>query len=91
MIENMFEYPPQPYFTEVLSHCPKAASTYCHIWKHQDNDGVYRVYKKDIADEFLLHPSTVRGHLRALCREGLINIDETPNTLNVELVQWDSE
>lgn len=91
MIEHLCDYPPQPYFNQVLTHCPKAAQTYCHIWKHQDKDNVYRVEKKSIPDEFLLHTSTVKGHLRALCREGLINIDETPNTINVELVPWDNE
>ncbi len=91
MIEHIQDYPPQPYFSSVLAHCPKAATTYCHIWKHQDDGGIYRVEKKAIADEFLLHPTTVKGHLRALCREGLLSINETPTMLNVELVQWDIE
>lgn len=91
MIEYLSDYPPQPYFDQVLTHCCYAAKTYCHIWKHKGSDGTYRVDKKEISNEFLLHPSTVKGHLRALCREGLISIDETPNTLNVELVTWDIE
>ena len=91
MIEFLSEYPPQPYFSQVLTHCPKAASTYCHIWKHKGEDDIYRIEKKDIGDEFLLHPTTVRGHLRALCREGQNSIDETPNTLNIEMVTWDIE
>ncbi len=91
MIEHLVEYPPQHYFNQVLLHCPKAASTYCHIWKHQGKDNVYRVEKKAISDEFLLHPVTVKGHFRALCREGLVSINETPNTINVELMTWDNE
>lgn len=91
MIETFEDYPPQPYLDQVHDHCPLAAKTYCHIWRNRNQTNCFSVLKKDIWQEFLSHPTSIRSHLLSLCREGLISIDETPETINIELVSWDHE
>lgn len=91
MIEPLGEYPPPPYFDPVLEDCPLAAKTYTHIWRKKDHNNYFRVIKKGIWAEFLIHPHALRAQLMALCRKGLISIDETPTILTVEVVPWDEE
>jgi hypothetical protein len=91
MIEEFADLPPRAYEEQVLINCSHAALTYRHLWKKQDHDGVFAIDKKDMANEFLEEPPTVMRRLRAICRLGLINIDETKHDIKVELVQWDQD
>ena len=91
MIQNIFDYPPYPYLEQIVNHCPKAAALYLVLWKNRDKSNKLSVYKKDIQMEYLTSPVKFRNDLLQLCKEALISIDETPNVIHLELVDWQDE
>jgi len=92
MIEYFVEYPPAPYFNEVLVNCPQAATVYCRLWNKRDKENWFRIPKKLLSREFLLPSDTVNRHFMALCRRGFIlDIKENNTTIDVELLGWDDE
>jgi hypothetical protein len=88
-MHNFQEYPPYLYLTQVLDHCPKAGSTYMKIWHKRDRNNEVRVVKKNVYSEYLTSLAKFRHDLLMLIRESLINIDESPNEIHIELVNWE--
>lgn len=91
MKKNSYMYPPYLYLLQVAEHCPKAVMTYMLLWEGIKKDNKISVYKSDVRNEYLISLSKFRHDLLLLLREGLININETPKSLEIELVGWDGE
>ncbi len=88
---NDFRYPPYLYLTQVAEHCPKALSTYLSLWRERASNNKITVYKEEIRLQFLTSLAKFRHDLFLLVKEGLVSIDETPKSINIELVSWDEE
>lgn len=82
-------YPPYYYLAQVAEHCPIAVSTYMLLWRERDQKNKVVIDKNTIRIDHLITLARFRNHLLLLLKEGLISIDETPNRLHVELVDWD--
>ena len=82
------EYPPYLYLKQVAEHCPKAVSTYMTIWQEKNLENKLNVYKKEVRNDYLISLAKFRHDLLLLVKEGLVSINETPNLLEIELVDW---
>lgn len=91
MIHQLYDYPPYPFLQQVLDHCPKSGYLYLNLWKNRDKDNKIQILKKDIQNEYLISPIKFRNDLLHLCREALVSIDETPNSIYIELTDWEEE
>jgi hypothetical protein len=83
------EIPPYPYLFQVAEHCPRAALTYLSIWKEKDKKNSLSVYKEDIRLQFLMSPTRFRNDLLLLVREGLVSVNETPLSIDVDVIGYD--
>jgi hypothetical protein len=84
-----FDYPPYPYLSQVLKNCPKAGLTYLEIWKDRDQINKVHVYKKDVPSTYLSSLAKFRHDLLLLVKEALVNIEETPLVIHIELIGYD--
>jgi len=91
MIASLWEYPPLPYLEHVTMYCPKAAYTYLKLWSCRDKNNKVKVDKDRIKTEFLMSLASFNHNVRLMAREGLVNVDEHPNALILELVDWEDE
>lgn len=91
MRSPLWDYPPYPYLHQVLSHCHKAGLTYMDLWKQRDDKNKVIVGKDEIRTKFLSTTHTFHHNLLLLAKEGLVNVDERPNSLIIELTGWDNE
>lgn len=89
------DLPPYMYLTQVLNHCPRAASTYIELWRHKDKHHKIVVAKNQVRNQFLIGSAKFMNDLLALVREGLINVDQDSldqwNRLSIELVNYEEE
>jgi|GEM_PF-5789916 hypothetical protein len=96
---NIFklDIPPYPYLSQVLKHCPLAASTYVELWRHKNNKHQVVIDKDNIRNTFLVAPTKFRNDCFSLVNEGLINVDETKTKegswykMLIELVNFEDE
>lgn len=88
---NVFDLPPYPYLAQILSHCPKAASTYISIWRARDENNAITVNKSEIRNSFLITPTRFKNDMLVLVKEGLISVEESPKMLQIDVVGWDEE
>jgi len=88
MPEKENNFPPYMYLVQVLQHCPKAGATYMQLWKARNPQNHVKILKKTLKEEYLTSTAKFRHDLLMLSRESLINIEETPSYINVEMVDW---
>ncbi len=91
MKEICYDYPPYVYLSQVAEYCPKAVATYLKLWSGQDKENKVHISKKDIRIEYLISLAKFRHDLLLLVKEGLVSLEETPNWLHIELVDWNEE
>lgn len=89
MKQNFYVYPPYNYLVQVADHCPKAVLTYMALWRDASSENKVNVFKKDIKNEYLTSLAKFRHDIFLLFKEGLVSIDETPQWLHIELINWD--
>ncbi len=90
MLNNNYEdFPPYPYLKQVGEHCPKAVCTYMDIWKDRDKANKLKLYKDQVRNKYLISLAKFRHDLLLLVKEGLISIDETDQSLSIELIGWE--
>ena len=89
--QNESLLPPYAYLMQVLLHCPLAAFTYVQLWKEKNKENKLVVDKDQIQNYYLISKTRFKNNLQLLAREGLVNIDERPSTLEIEFVAWDDE
>ncbi len=85
-MHSLFEYPPYMLLMQVLTHCPKAGSTYMHLWSSRDKKNKVCLRKEDCRESFFITLSKFRHDLLLLVREGLISVDETPHNIEVQFL-----
>ena len=85
------EYPPMPYLEQVMNHVPKAAQTYVWLWKHSNHENICQLRSSRIAEVTMMSKATFKNSLRALCREGLANFEESDDVMKIELTGWDDD
>jgi hypothetical protein len=85
----LHDYPPYAYFEFILLHCPQAAWTYFKLWSKRDKDSKIRIKKSDIRYEFLKSQTKFKNELLDIAKEALVNVDETPEEMIIEMVSWD--
>jgi len=81
--------PPFPYLKQVCNHCCKASALYIDLWEISNPDNQLFVEFNDIANTFGTAKQAFNHNLRLLMREGLINFENTPKGINIELTDWD--
>ncbi len=89
MFNKLQNYPPYIYLKQVAEHCPKAVSTYMTIWNLMNVENKFNVYKEDVRNELLISLAKFRHDLLLLVKEGLVSIEETEKSIQIELVDWD--
>jgi hypothetical protein len=89
--EKKSSFPPYEYLMQVLMHCPQAAFTYMQLWKDKNREDKVVIYKDEIWSEYLVSKIKLKSDLQKLAREALINIEERPNTFEIELTNWSEE
>lgn len=58
------------------------------LWKMRDKNNCVIVDRKDIRTEFLMTGVKFSNNLLSLVREGLCNVDESPQKIYIELVDF---
>lgn len=86
-IQQMWEYPPEPFLNQVHKNCPQAAATYCQLWKARDKANRVAMSKRDIAK--YRHYNAFKRDLQRLFDECLISYDDEGQDVLVELVDWE--
>ncbi len=89
MQERINHLPPEMFLLQVTEHCPEAANIYIRLWKRMNSDNKVTILRRCIRSEFLETPTRFLNKLLGLAREALINVHETPKTIQIELVGWD--
>ena len=84
---HIWDPPPYPFLKQVLSHCPKAADSYCYIWENRDKNGITTLTKEDMP--YFVHKNALMASLKRLSKEGLLRYVEKDGEIFVELVQWE--
>lgn len=85
----MPQLPPYLYLIQVLQHCPKAGALYVDLWNHKDKENRLSIGKNKVRSEFLTSLAKFRHDLLLLVKEGIVSVDETPNAIHIELVDWE--
>lgn len=85
------QFPPYPYFIDVLKHAPLALQSYIDLWNLRDKEGRVILNKKEIRNILLITPTKLKGHLYELIDLSLASVDESPLMLVIDLIQWDAE
>jgi len=89
--QNESLLPPYAYLMQVLLHCPISAFIYVQLWKDKNKENKLVIHKDEIQNTYLISRTRFKNNLQNLVREGLINIDERPSTLEIELLDWNDE
>ncbi len=84
-------YPPYLYLTQVAEHCSRAVSTYMFIWKQLNENNRCKISKDDIRSEHMFSLCKFKNDLHLLVKEGLVSVEETPNWLIIDAVDWDEQ
>ncbi len=90
-MSNSWDYPPYPFLSQVLQHCPQAGKLYLDLWKTQDKEGFSVLQKKEISSLFYLHPLAFKRKLLDLCSEGVCSLMEEDDKYVIEFISWDKE
>ncbi len=85
------DFPPYPYFLQVLRHYPDCAIFYSRLWNSKNNDHKLSVKKDDIFNTFLISPTKFKNMLVNLMEEGLLSFELTPKFFYIELVGFDHD
>jgi hypothetical protein len=96
---NTYTFPPYPYLTQVLDHCPRAGATYLALWRNQDENGKIYTSKNDVKTEYLRSWTQFCHDIFLLFKEGLLsykyydyeNGGESSSHVIIELVGYGSE
>jgi len=83
------DFPPFPYFLQVLRHYPETALLYYKIWSSKNLDHKLAIKKQDIFNTFLISPTVFRNRLVNLMEEGLVSFESTPKFYYIEFVAFD--
>lgn len=84
-------FPPFPYFMQILRHFPNSAMLYIKLWSEKNDHHAIKVKKSDISKVFLLTPTNFRNRLFNIMEEGLASVRQTPDFYHIELVGFDDE
>jgi retron-type reverse transcriptase len=90
-MRNYSDFPPCPYFLSVLKHAPESAYLYYLLWHHSDDDCKLSYLKTQIKNSFLISTTLFKNRLFSLVDLGLISVNESPNYIDIELVNWDED
>lgn len=85
---NFISVFPPAYVEQVAEHCPKAVLTYITLWKLRDKNNLVKLDTKNFRETYLISLAKFRHDLFLLAKECLINIEQTPHEIIVELVDW---
>lgn len=85
------DYPPQPYFEQILRNCPKCAEMYCQLWKEQNKTNNVKIPRSKIEEEYLMDYSKFLRCLRQLTREGLLGFKNINNIIHIDMTDWSVE
>lgn len=85
------EFPPFPYFMQVLRHFPDCAYFYSKLWSCRNDENKIAIKKLDIGIIFLMSTTKFRNKLINLLEEGLVSFETTPEFYYIELVGFDEE
>lgn len=91
IITELWDYPPLPYLELVTQHCHKAAATYMALWKKRDKENCLIIKKSDIHEDYLMNVSSFNHNLRLLAKECVLNYEDHPKHIKIELVGWDED
>lgn len=83
------DFPPCPYFLQVLRHFPEAALLYFRIWGSKNSKHKLAIKRQDIPNIFLMSPTVFRNRIVKLMEEGLLSFETTPTLYYIELVPFD--
>jgi hypothetical protein len=86
---SSYSFPPFFQFHQVLQNCPKAGLTYLNLWQNKNKENCLYVTKTDIRNEYLSSLSKFRHDILLLVREGVISVNETPEKIYIDLLDWD--
>ncbi len=91
-MQSYDEFPPFPYFINVLKQCPRAAWIYAKLWASKDCECKINCTRDDIRYNFFMSPTLFRNALIYLVDLGLASIKERPEAdFEIELVDFDQE
>lgn len=82
---NLDRYPPYSYLIQVADHCPRAMATFLILWREKPNDLTLKYSKEDVSSHYLISWTKFKNDLRQLAREGLLIVEEYPNSVTVTL------
>lgn len=82
-------FPPCPYFLQILRHYPESAMLYYKIWGSKNENYKLAVRKENIFDIFLVSATIFKNRLVNLMEEGLLSFESTPEFYYIELVTLD--
>jgi len=83
------DFPPCPYFLQVLRHNPNCAIFYYRIWGSKNTEHKLAIKKEDIFNTFLVSTTIFRNRLVKLMEEGLLSFETTPKFYYIEFVAFD--
>lgn len=83
------DFPPCPYFLQVLRHFPDAAMLYYKLWGSRNHDNKLSIKKDDIFSIFLVSPTIFRNRIVNLMEEGLLSFETTPKFYYIDFVPFD--
>lgn len=85
MIRQDFEqFPPRMFLMQILDNLAKL---YIFLWEKRDKRNKLFINWSDLARYY--NKNTFRTGLRKLNTEGLLNYDESPDGVSIEMVGWD--
>ena len=91
MHKDFRDTPPRMYLDNVATHCPKAIATYLALWDRKDKKNKIVIPKDELRIEFLTSVAKFRHDVLLLVKEGLLNLEETPKSLHIELVGYEDD
>jgi len=83
------DFPPCPYFMQILRHFPECALLYCKLWGSKNTNYALAINKSDIFTNFLISPTVFRNRLVNLMEEGLLSFESSPVFYYIELIAFD--
>jgi hypothetical protein len=85
------DYPPYAYLFQVAEHCPKAVATYLRLWRDRSDESLLYFDLEDFRQNYCMSLAKFKHDLFLLTKECLVNVEERPSQIVVELVEWDEE
>ena len=82
------KFPPYPFLIDVLKNALLSLRVYIELWDMQDDFGRIAIDKKEIKKTFLISPTLFYNKVLSLVDLSLLSVDESPNMIVVDLVQW---